>query len=150
MVEGKDSVTVSANGTSVEPEFIDGAEKDTFVVRRSSNSSDSVQAIVKLINLTRDFAVIGANHTVFNDEETTLISLSTFCASQNQTSFVVVTVPNLPSFKYKTKCELEPKGQGRDLSAAFALFFIAIMANYIIIKHVPALNVIESLPEESQ
>lgn len=36
------------------------------------------------------------------------------------------------------------------MSAAFALFAIAVFANYFIIKHVPDIDVIEKLPEEEQ
>ena len=40
--------------------------------------------------------------------------------------------------------------KARDLSSMFALFFIAVLANYVIIKYAPAIDVIEAMPDDQQ
>ena len=147
LVEGNEPVTVSVDGTSIEIAFTNNTQP--FVVKRSSNDLDTVQVQIKIENVIHTLEVIGANQTVSNEIKTTDIFLSTFCETLDQTIIVKVVIPGLPTFQYKAVCgELETEKPLRDLSSMFALMFIAIAANYIIIKHVPALDAIESLPEE--
>ena len=61
---------------------------------------------------------------------------------------VTISISSLPTITYHTSCQTKPKS--RDMSSAFALFFIAVLANYIIIKVLPPLDLIENLPEEEK
>ena len=62
---------------------------------------------------------------------------------------VSLTTPGntLPDFSYKVVCKVRPP-RSRDMSAAFVLFSMAILINYLAIKKLPKLEIVESLPEE--
>ena len=86
----------------------------------------------------------GAKMTEFNQSSvtTTIIELSTDCSIEERMDTVIpVTVkvgPGLPEFAYKAVCKTQPeKPRSRDMSAAFALFGIAILVVYVAIRVIP-------------